>query len=123
VFVPRGPLPTRRMAAHWVVIAAAALTTPRRGRAGQANPDHVTLVPVVAVQVEYSSVRCFVTGPRSEDHHAAQHVAVFHLGECRLDVPEPDRLGHELLQRKPPVEVQVDEHREVPRRQAVPVPR
>jgi ABC-type antimicrobial peptide transport system permease subunit len=27
VFAPRGPLPTRRMAAHWVVIAAAALTT------------------------------------------------------------------------------------------------
>ncbi len=54
--------------------------------------------------------------------HRAQHGAVVHLGERRLDVTEPDRLGDEGVEVEAPLPVEVDEHREVARGQAVAVP-
>ena len=45
-----------------------------------------------------------------------------HLLEGRLDVTEPDPLRDEGLEREPTLTVEVDEHREVPGRQAVAIP-
>ncbi len=52
----------------------------------------------------------------SEDHHGAQHLAPLHPAEGTLDAVDADRLGHEAVEVEAPVEVQVDQHREVPRR-------
>src|SRR4051794_37345610 len=63
------------------------------------------------------------SSPRSlEDDHAAQHVAVVHLLERGLDVVQPDRLGDERVEVEAALQVQVDQHREVPGGQAVAVP-
>src|SRR4051794_41875507 len=59
----------------------------------------------------------------SEHDDRAQHLAAMHLLERRLDVVDADRLGHELLQRQPALQVQVDEQREVAAREAIAVPR
>src|SRR5436305_8003929 len=70
-----------------------------------------------------SSMRALIARPRSlEDDHAAQHVAVVHLLERGLDVVQADRLGDERVQVETALQVQVDQHREVPGGQAVAVP-
>src|SRR3954447_14056590 len=62
------------------------------------------------------------TPPTSEHHDRAQDLATVHLGEGRLDVPEADPFTDEPLQRQAPLLVEVDQHREIPARQAVAVP-
>src|SRR4051812_37760833 len=57
-----------------------------------------------------------------QDHDGAEHLAALHLVERGLDVLERDRLGHEAVQVESTLQVQVDQHREVARRQAVAVP-
>src|SRR4051794_41854332 len=59
----------------------------------------------------------------SEHDDRAQHLAAMHLLERRLEVVDADRLGHELLQRQPALQVQVDEQREVAAREANAGPR
>src|SRR3712207_732841 len=60
------------------------------------------------------------TGP-SEDDHRTQHLAALHLVEGLLEVLQGDRLADERVQGESPLQVQVDEHREVPAGQAVAV--
>ena len=50
----------------------------------------------------------------SEDDDGAQHLAALHAAEGALDAVDADRLGHEAIQVEAAVEVEVDEHREVP---------
>jgi hypothetical protein len=57
-----------------------------------------------------------------EQHHRTEYVARVHLVERRLDAAERDLLGHERVEVEPALQVEVDQHREVPRRQAVAVP-
>src|SRR4051794_7756926 len=57
-----------------------------------------------------------------EHDHRTQHVPGVHLLERGLDVVQADRLGDELVEREAALQVQVDEHREVPAGQAVAVP-
>src|SRR3954452_10404793 len=75
------------------------------------------------------SMRALIARPRArsaprslEDDHAAQHVAVVHLLERGLDVVQDDRLGDERVEVEAALQVQVDQHREVPGGQAVAVP-
>src|SRR5919205_166091 len=70
------------------------------------------------------SMRALTGGLRSllEHRDRAQHVAVVHLLEGRLDAVDADRLGDEVVQGEAALQVQVDEHREVPAGQAVAVP-
>src|SRR3954453_7295138 len=60
---------------------------------------------------------------RSQHDDGAGHLAARHLLERVLDLVERDRLGDEHRQVDATLQVQVDEHREVARRQAVAVPR
>src|SRR6187401_3002727 len=62
-------------------------------------------------------------GRRLQDDHRAKNLAALHLVERVLDVVEPDRLRHELVEREATLQVQVDERREVARRKTVAVPR
>src|SRR3954454_18297666 len=57
-----------------------------------------------------------------EEHDGAQHLAAVHPLERGLDVVEADPLRHELVEWQPSLQVQVDQHREVTRGQAVAVP-
>src|SRR5215211_2353372 len=57
-----------------------------------------------------------------EHHDRAQHLAAVHLLERGLDVGKGDRLGDELVEREAALQVEVDQHREVPGGQAVAVP-
>ena len=59
---------------------------------------------------------------RLENDDGAQDFAPLHLVERLLDLVERDRLGHELVEREAALEVELDERREVARRQAVAVP-
>ncbi len=46
-----------------------------------------------------------------------------HLLERPLDITETDPFGHELVQRQPTLLVQIDQHRKIPLRQTIAVPR
>ena len=52
-----------------------------------------------------------------EHDDRAQHFAALHLVERVLDVVETDRLRHELVERESALQVEVDERREIARRQ------
>src|SRR6185437_578583 len=52
-----------------------------------------------------------------------QHLAAMHLSERRLPGVERDRLRHEGVEIEPALQVAIDEHREIPRGQAIAIPR
>src|SRR3712207_6002154 len=58
----------------------------------------------------------------SELDDAAEDLTTLHLVERLLHLVQRDRLRDEPVERQPALQVQVDEHREVPARQAVAVP-
>ena len=51
-----------------------------------------------------------------EDDDRAQHLAALHLLERVLDLFDADRLGDEAVEVELAAQVEVDQHREVPRR-------
>ena len=100
-----------------------AVTNAGVGRRRPLPVDHVPLREAVRAAQRRRRVHDEADArPRSEHDDGAQHLAALHLVERVLDVVEADGLAHEALEVEAPVEVQVDEHREVARREAVAVP-
>ena len=81
--------------------------------------DPVVLPPLVTVVAQKPG------GParRPSDHDdAPEHLATAHSCESPLHIAEADGLAHKSIQVEPALAVQLYERREVPARQAVPVP-
>ena len=62
------------------------------------------------------------TRPAQSDDDRAQHLAALHAGEGVLDLVDADGLADEAVEVEPSGQVEVDEHGEVPRGEAVAVP-
>ena len=77
------------------------------------DPDVVGDLPFAAVEGEDPVGRDQFDAHRSEHHDAAEHLASLHLVERLLDRIEFDGLRHEAVEVEPPLEVEVDQHREV----------
>src|SRR3954470_2659420 len=69
------------------------------------------------------SIVAVTTAPSSQDHYRTKYFSPFHPRESLLDRIESDPLADETVQVEPSRLPQVDEEREVPRGQAVAVPR
>ena len=99
-----------------------AIAAPVATAASAADPPRSSM-PIPAEAASWSAAATMPRRPRPRaegregeaSHHddRAQDLAPLHAGERVLHLVDPDRLAHEAVEVEAPVEVEVDEHREV----------
>src|SRR3954469_7511547 len=120
IMVGRTPAWTMPAMLRWSSVASSRTTESRPD--GESSGSPICSPTSSAKGKELLLDWSLTAGRPSQNDDTAQDVARGHPPERLLHVAEPDGLADECVQRQSPLEVQVDEHREVAGGQAVAVP-